>query len=51
MEYSVDWHLIYRNHDKMKKLTPRDAPEDSCRIRSEESGINIFFETRKAAHG
>jgi len=50
MEYSVDWHLIYRNHNKMKKLTPEGAPEDSCRIRSDESSVNIFFETRKAAH-
>ena len=26
MEYSVDWHLIYRNHNKMEKIRPRGAP-------------------------
>lgn len=51
MEYSVDWHLIYRNHNKMKKLAPQSAPEELCRIRSEPSGVNIFFEARKPSNG
>jgi hypothetical protein len=51
MEYSVDWHLIYRNHSKMKKLAPQSAPEELCRIRSEPSGVNIFFEVRKPYNG
>jgi extracellular factor (EF) 3-hydroxypalmitic acid methyl ester biosynthesis protein len=51
MEYSVDWHLIYRNHNKMKKLAPQSAPGELCRIRSEQSGVNIFFELRKPSNG
>jgi extracellular factor (EF) 3-hydroxypalmitic acid methyl ester biosynthesis protein len=51
MEYSVDWHLIYRNHAKMKTLAPQSAPEELCRIRSEPSGVNIFFEARKPSNG
>jgi extracellular factor (EF) 3-hydroxypalmitic acid methyl ester biosynthesis protein len=51
MEYSVDWHLIYRNHNKMRKLAPQGVPEDLCRIRSEPSGVNIFLEARKPSNG
>lgn len=47
MEYSVDWHLIYRNHAKMSELRPAGVPDDNCRIQSEESGVNIFMELRK----
>jgi extracellular factor (EF) 3-hydroxypalmitic acid methyl ester biosynthesis protein len=51
MEYSVDWHLIYRNYNKMKKLAPDDAPDELCRIRSEQSSVNIFLEVRKPSNG
>ena len=51
MEYSVDWHLIYRNAKKMEQLKPAGAPPDDCRIRSEHSGVNIFIELRKPADG
>jgi extracellular factor (EF) 3-hydroxypalmitic acid methyl ester biosynthesis protein len=47
MEYSVDWHLIYRNRARMSELCPLGVPEDNCRIQSEESGVNIFMEVRK----
>ena len=32
MEYCVDWHLVYRDHDLMAELAPRLAPSDSHRI-------------------
>jgi extracellular factor (EF) 3-hydroxypalmitic acid methyl ester biosynthesis protein len=51
MEYSVDWHLIYRNYNKMKKLTPQAGTDELCRIRSEQSGVNIFLEARKPSDG
>jgi extracellular factor (EF) 3-hydroxypalmitic acid methyl ester biosynthesis protein len=51
MEYSVDWHLIYRNYNKMKKLIPQGAPEELCRIRSEQSSVNVFLEVRKPSDG
>ena len=47
MEYSVDWHLIYRNQAKMNELRPLGVSDDNCRIQSEESGVNIFMELRK----
>jgi len=47
MEYSVDWHLIYRNYNKMRKLAPDGPPDELCRIRSEQSSVNIFLEVRK----
>ena len=51
MEYSVDWHLIYRNHDKMFQLRPAAASPEDCRISADASGVNIFLEVRRPGHG
>ncbi len=50
MEYSVDWHLIYRDANAMAKLAPPAAAPDSFRIFSENSGVNTFIEIRKPNH-
>jgi extracellular factor (EF) 3-hydroxypalmitic acid methyl ester biosynthesis protein len=51
MELSVDWHLIYRNHESMRDLAPAEvAPEDVV-ITSDASGVNVLMEVRKPAHG
>ena len=47
MEFSVDWHLTYRNVHHMEKLVPSGAPPDSFRIWSEQTGVNTFVEIRK----
>lgn len=49
MEYSVDWHLIYRNAAQMRAICPAGAAPDLCRIRDEPSGVNTFLEIRKPA--
>jgi extracellular factor (EF) 3-hydroxypalmitic acid methyl ester biosynthesis protein len=50
MEFSVDWHLIYRDARKMEKLRPTRADPEQCRIFSEASGVNIFVEARRPAN-
>lgn len=47
MESLVEWHLIYRGHAQMATLKPEAAPESSCEIKTESTGINIFLEVRK----
>ncbi|HJT24969.1 MAG TPA: class I SAM-dependent methyltransferase, partial [bacterium] len=47
MESLLEWHLIYRDAEGMAKLRPELAPEGSCEISKEVTGINIFLEVRK----
>jgi extracellular factor (EF) 3-hydroxypalmitic acid methyl ester biosynthesis protein len=47
MESLVEWHLIYRDQAQMETLKPESAPEGSCEIKTEATGINIFLEVRK----
>jgi extracellular factor (EF) 3-hydroxypalmitic acid methyl ester biosynthesis protein len=50
MEYSVDWHLIYRNSREMATLVPETVPADGWRLLSEATGVNAFLEIRKPGH-
>jgi extracellular factor (EF) 3-hydroxypalmitic acid methyl ester biosynthesis protein len=50
MEYSVDWHLIYRDRAGMVAICPRRAPADACLVKSDPTGLNLFVEVRKPAH-
>jgi extracellular factor (EF) 3-hydroxypalmitic acid methyl ester biosynthesis protein len=47
MEYMVDWHLIYRDADKMNAILPHYVPKEQVRIFVESIGVNIFAEIRK----
>ncbi len=47
MEGMVEWHLIYRDHAQMAGLKPETASEESCEVKTEATGINIFIEIRK----
>jgi extracellular factor (EF) 3-hydroxypalmitic acid methyl ester biosynthesis protein len=47
MESFMEWHLIYRNQEQMKGLKPEAAPENSYKVVTESTGINIFIEVRK----
>jgi extracellular factor (EF) 3-hydroxypalmitic acid methyl ester biosynthesis protein len=47
LELILDWHLIYRDAARFAALQPEDAPEDSVRVQSDPTGVNIFLETRK----
>jgi extracellular factor (EF) 3-hydroxypalmitic acid methyl ester biosynthesis protein len=50
MEFSVDWHLIYRDYNGMFRILPSRAPQDSVRILTEHSGVNALIEIRKPIH-
>lgn len=47
MESLLEWHLIYRDSLGMAVLKPELAPEGSCEISVEVTGINVFLEVRK----
>jgi extracellular factor (EF) 3-hydroxypalmitic acid methyl ester biosynthesis protein len=49
LEFLLDWHLTYRNGAALRELMPEDAPPDDCRIRSDDTGTNVFLEVRKPA--
>lgn len=43
MEHLAEWHLIYRNEEDMKSLTPGKE----CRVYTDSTGVNVFLEVRK----
>jgi len=47
MEYVLDWHLIYRNAQKLAALVPASAQPDLATVRSVGTGVNVFLEIRK----
>ncbi|HXR04285.1 MAG TPA: hypothetical protein VN836_06210, partial [Verrucomicrobiae bacterium] len=47
MEYVLDWHLIYRNGQKLAALVPDSAQPDLVTVRSVGTGVNVFLEIRK----
>ena len=51
MEYVVEWHLVYRDSRLLQALTPDGAAAASFSVKSDDTGVNIFIEVRKPAHG
>lgn len=47
MEYIVEWHLIYRDAEDLKKLVPANMPADSIEVKMDDTGVNIYLELRK----
>ena len=47
MDYLMEWHLIYRNGKEMSSFKPDKASEEDCRVRSDETGVNIYFQAAK----
>lgn len=47
MECMVDWFLVYRDADKMRKIVPANISRESVRVFAEPSSVNIFAEIRK----
>jgi extracellular factor (EF) 3-hydroxypalmitic acid methyl ester biosynthesis protein len=47
MESFMEWHLIYRSPEQIAVLKPAAAPEGSCEIKTEATGVNVFIEIRK----
>jgi extracellular factor (EF) 3-hydroxypalmitic acid methyl ester biosynthesis protein len=50
MEQLLDWHLIYRNEQEMRELTPSRASKENVVVRTDPTGVNLFMEVRKPAH-
>jgi extracellular factor (EF) 3-hydroxypalmitic acid methyl ester biosynthesis protein len=50
MEHLLDWHLIYRTSDQLRRLVPAQAAADSATVRCDETGLNLFLEIRKQNH-
>ncbi len=47
MECFLDWHLQYRDSEKMRELTPQAACPGDVTIKRDPSGANVFIEVRK----
>lgn len=47
MDYLLEWHLIYRNHEQMLQLTPTRANREHAIVLSDPTGVNLFLEIRK----
>jgi extracellular factor (EF) 3-hydroxypalmitic acid methyl ester biosynthesis protein len=51
MEHLLDWHLLYRREPDLRALSPRQADDDFVSVRTDTTGVNLFLEIRKPAHG
>lgn len=49
MEYFLEWNLIHRNSDQMKKLAPDQSDPETWKLMRDPTGVNIFLEVRKNA--
>ncbi|HLX70872.1 MAG TPA: class I SAM-dependent methyltransferase [Verrucomicrobiae bacterium] len=47
MEYFLEWHLIHRNTEQMRSLTPEGANPENVKLLRDQTGVNIFLEIRK----
>lgn len=50
LDYMLDWQLLYRDGEKVAKLTPDGAPTDGVKVIAEDMGVNVFLEVRKPHH-
>jgi extracellular factor (EF) 3-hydroxypalmitic acid methyl ester biosynthesis protein len=50
MEYILDWHLVYRDGNRVAALAPDYAPADDVSVTMEESGCNLFISVHKPNH-
>lgn len=51
MEFILEWHLICRNQAQFAALNPEKAPPGEFSVTHEQTGVNVFIEVRKPAHG
>ena len=47
MDFIMDWHLIYRTRAQMMAVRPDATVTDMCRVTSDPSGVNVYFEATK----
>jgi len=51
MDYLLEWHLVHRNAAQLQALQPDRAPPGSFSIKADGTGVNIYFQARKASDG
>jgi len=51
MDYLMEWHLMYRSGAELSALKPERAAADSCEVRADVTGVNIYSEARKPGRG
>ena len=44
MEHLLEWNLIYRDEDDMRKLAPKQA---QYKVSKDETRVNVFLDIRK----
>jgi extracellular factor (EF) 3-hydroxypalmitic acid methyl ester biosynthesis protein len=47
MEHIMEWHLFYRRGTDLMALKPAAAATDWCTVKSDPTGVNIYFEAQK----
>lgn len=47
MDYIMEWHLIYRTGAELRNVRPQGVEE--CVLQTDGTGVNIYFEAKKAS--
>jgi extracellular factor (EF) 3-hydroxypalmitic acid methyl ester biosynthesis protein len=47
MDQIMEWHLFYRRQADLTALKPAAAAADNCTVKSDATGVNLFFTTYK----
>lgn len=47
MEFLLEWHLIHRDREQLKRLHPLAAPTGAITTQADVTGVNIYLEVRK----
>ena len=47
LEFVLDWHLIYRDSQRVAALAPASAPREACQSIKDATGVSTFLEVRK----
>jgi extracellular factor (EF) 3-hydroxypalmitic acid methyl ester biosynthesis protein len=51
MECFLEWHLVYRNAERLAKLAPEQISPELVNLKCDNStGVNVFLELRKPEH-
>jgi extracellular factor (EF) 3-hydroxypalmitic acid methyl ester biosynthesis protein len=51
MDFIMEWHLIYRNGVQLAALKPSSVKPGEFSVTADTTGVNVYFEARKPAHG
>ncbi len=47
MDFLLEWHLIYRDHQAMRQLIPTNAVNCPTEVLADPTGVNLFLEIRR----